>query len=77
MIGRQPIPDAHTILLYTLDPPDSGRKVGTQKAAIGSLVGKSANGGKPQVDSGGGILSLFEADPVARHHGLVEREAGF
>jgi hypothetical protein len=55
LIGRQPIPDAHAMLLYALDPPDSGRKVGTQKPAIGSLVGKSPNGGEPQVDSGGGI----------------------
>jgi hypothetical protein len=60
-----------------LDPPDSGRKVGTQKPAIRSFVGESANGGKPQVDSGGSILGLFEVDPVARHHSLVEGEAGF
>ena len=65
------------MLLYALDPPDSGRKLGTQKPAIRSFVGESANGGKPQVDSGGGILGLFEVDPVARYHGLVEGEAGF
>ena len=65
------------MLLYAFDPPDSSRKVGTQEPAIRRFVGESANGSKPQVDSGGGILSLFEVDPVARHHGLVEGEAGF
>ena len=65
------------MLLYALDSSDSGRKVGTQEPAIRGFVGESANGGKPQVDSGGGILGLFEVDPVARHHGLVEGEAGF
>ena len=77
MIGRSPIPDAHAMLLHAFDPPDSSRKVGTQEPAIRRFVGESANGSKPQVDSGGGILSLFEVDPVARHHGLVEGEAGF
>jgi hypothetical protein len=59
LIGGQPIPDAHAMLLYALDSSDSGGKVGTQKPAIRSFVGKSANGGKSQVDSGGGILGLF------------------
>jgi hypothetical protein len=53
------------------------RKARTQKAAIRSFIGGSASVGKPQVDSGGGILGLFEPDPVARHHGPVEGEAGF
>ena len=66
------------MLLYAFDPPDSSRKVGTQEPAIRRFVGESTNGSKPQVDSSGGdILSLFEVDPVARHHGLVEGEAGF
>ena len=65
------------MLLYALDPPDSSRKVGTQKPAIRSFVGESPNGGKTQVDRGGGILGLFEVDPVPRHHGLVEGEARF
>ena len=65
------------MLFYALDPPDSGRKVGTQKPAIRSFVGEPANGGKAQVDSGGSILGLFEVDPVARHHGLLEGWAGF
>ena len=65
------------MFLYALHPPDSGRKVGTQEPAIRGFVGESANGGKPQVNSGGGILSLLEVDPVARHHSLVKGEAWF
>ena len=52
------------MLRYALDSPDSGRKVGTQEPAIRSFVGESANRGKPQVNSGRGILGLFEFDPV-------------
>jgi hypothetical protein len=47
--------------LYVLDPPDSSRKVGSHKPAIRSFVRESANGGKAQVDSGGGILGLFNS----------------
>jgi hypothetical protein len=65
------------MLLYALDPTDSGRKVGAQKPAVGSLVCKPANGGEAQVDSGGGILGLFETDPVACHYLLVEGKARF
>jgi hypothetical protein len=65
------------MFLYAFDPPNSGRKVGAQKPAIGSLVCKPANGGKAQVDSGGGILGLLETDPVAGHDGFIKREARF
>jgi len=65
------------MFLYALDPPDSGRKIGAQKSAVGSLVCKPANGGKAQVDSGRGIVGLFEVDPVSGHHGFVESKAGF
>ncbi len=77
LVGSQPILDAHGMFLNAFDPPDSGRKIGAQKSAVGSLVCKPANGGEAQVDSGGGIVSLFEANPIARHHGLVESKAGF
>jgi hypothetical protein len=77
LVRRQPIPDAQTMLLYALDPPDSRRKIGAQKTAVGSFVCQSPNRGKAQVDRGGGIFGLFESDPVACHHGLVERKARF
>ena len=64
------------MLLYALDPPDSGRKVGTQKPAIRSFVGESPDGGKPQVDSRGGILGLFEVDPIARTTVLLKARRG-
>jgi hypothetical protein len=65
------------MLLYALDPPDSRRKIGAQKPAVGSFVRQSPNRGKAQVDRGRGIFGLFEIDPVARHHSLVERKARF
>lgn len=34
LVRRQPIPDAHAMLLYALDPPDSRRKIGAQKPAV-------------------------------------------
>ena len=77
LVRRQPIPDAHAMLLYALDPPDSRRKIGAQKPAVGSFVRQSPNRGKAQVDRGRGIFGLFEIDPVARHHSLVERKARF
>jgi len=77
LVRRQPIPDAHAMLLYALDPPDSRRKIGAQKAAVGSFVRQSPNRCKAQVDRGRGILGLFEIDPVACHHRLVERKARF
>ena len=44
LVSSQPIPDAHAMLLYALHPPDSGRKVGAQKPAVGSFVRQSPNG---------------------------------
>jgi hypothetical protein len=64
LIGGKPIPNAHSVLLYALDTPNSRRKVRAQKAAVGSFVCQPANGGETQVDRGGGILCLFEIDPV-------------
>ena len=63
------------MLLYALDPSDSGGKIGAQKPAVGSFVRQSPNRGKAQVDRGRGIFGLFEIDPVACHHSLVERKA--
>src|ERR1700678_2330148 len=65
------------MLLYALDPSDSRRKIGAQKPAVGSFVRQSPNRGKAQVDRGRGIFGLFETDPVACHHSLVERKARF
>ena len=67
LVGGQPIPDAHSMLLYALDATDSGCKVRAQEPAVGSLVREPTNGGETQVDGGGGIMGLFETDPVARH----------
>src|ERR1039458_2689858 len=63
------------MLLYALDPPDSRRKIGAQKPAVGSFVRQSPNRRKAQVDRGRGIFGLFEIDPVACHHSLVESKA--
>src|SRR5436190_23653841 len=52
LVRRQPIPDAHAVLLYALDPSDSRGKIGAQKPAVGSFVRQSANRGKAQVDRG-------------------------
>jgi len=48
--------------LYALDPPDSSRKIGAQKPAVGSFVRQPPNRGKAQVDRGRGIFALFEID---------------
>jgi len=77
LVRREPISDAHAMLLYALDPPDSCRKIGAQKPAVGSFVRQSPNRGKAQVDLGRGIFGLFEIDPVACHHSLVERKVRF
>jgi hypothetical protein len=52
LVGSQPIPDAHSMLLYSLDSPDSGRKIGTQKSAVRRFIRESANSGETQVDRG-------------------------
>ena len=52
LVSSQPIPDAHAMLLYALHPPDSSRKVGAQKPAVGSLVRQPPNGSETKADSG-------------------------
>ena len=65
------------MLLYALDPPDSGRKIGAQQSAVGSFVRQPPNCGKAQVDRGRGIFGLFETDPIACYHSVIERKARF
>ena len=55
LVGSQPIPDAHSMLLYSLDSPDSGRKIGTQKSALRRFIRESPNSGEMQVDRAFGL----------------------
>jgi hypothetical protein len=68
-------PVAHIPCFFTaLNPPDSRRKIGTPKPAIGSLVCQPSDGRQAEVDSRGRVMSLFETDPVSRDYGLIESE---
>jgi len=76
LIGGQPIPDSHAMLFDALHPPDACRKIGAQQPAVGSLVGKPADGRQSEVDRRGSITSLLETDAVSGNDGFVESQAG-
>lgn len=60
---------------HSFHPPDSGRKLRTEQAGIGSLVRDAPNGGQAQVDRGRCVLLLFEVDSVSRDDSAIECEA--
>lgn len=72
LFGGQPIANPHSTFFNALYSSDPCCKVGAQEAAIRSLVCKSANSRETQIDCGGCVLVLFEADPVSCDNGFVE-----
>jgi len=64
------------MFLDTLDSANSCSSIWTQKPTVRSLIRKPPNRRKAEVDGGGGVVRLFEADPVAGDYGPVESEPG-
>ncbi len=77
LFGRQPIANPHSMFLDAFNSSDPRGKVGAQEPAIRGLVCKPANSRETQIDGGGCVLVLLEADPVSCDNGLVESESGF
>ena len=77
MIDGQPVADANTQTLCSIDAPDSGGEIGTQKAAIGCFISQPPHGCKAHVDGGGGKIFLFEKESIAKNDRAVKSEPWF
>ena len=72
----QPIPEAHADPPHPFDSTNTGRQFGTQETSVGRLVRDAPDGGQAKIDRGRRISALFEVNPISKHDGAVEREAG-
>jgi hypothetical protein len=74
LFRSQPVGDPHAVLFHSLHPTDSGRQIGTQQPAIGSLICNPADSCQAEIDGGRRIIGLLEADAVSSDDGFVESE---
>jgi hypothetical protein len=58
LVRRQPVPEPYAVLLYTLNSPDSRRKIGAKQPAVCGLVSKATNRRQPEIDRRRRIMGL-------------------
>jgi len=75
LIGGEPIAQADSKAPNAFHSPNAGGEFGTEKAGISGLVGDPADGGQPQVDRRGRVMTLLQVNAIAQNHRPVEREA--
>ena len=75
MIGGEPIAQADANTPNAFHAPNAGGEFGAEKAGISGLVGDAPNGGQPQVDRRGRVVTLLQVNTIAENHCPVEREA--
>lgn len=73
LFGRQPIAHPHAKSPDAFDATNARRQFGTEEPRIGRLIGNPSNGRESEVDRCWRVMTLFKVNPVAQHHGLVER----
>ncbi|HTU44237.1 MAG TPA: hypothetical protein VMF91_04210 [Bryobacteraceae bacterium] len=73
--SRNPIAGANSKPLHSFDSGDPGRQIRTEQTGVGSLKGKSADRGQPQIDGRRGISGLLKKHSVPQHHNTAERES--
>ena len=74
MLPSEPIAEANSNLLHTLDSTDPRRQIRTEKTAVSRFVGQTTHRPEPKIDRSGGQFPELEVDAVPKYHGLVEGE---
>jgi hypothetical protein len=75
LIGGEPIAQADAKTPNTFHAPNACGEFGAEKAGISGLVGDTPDGGQPQVDRRGRVVTLLEVNAIAENHCSIERKA--
>ena len=76
LFRRQPVPKSDAQASHALDTTNACGQFGTQQTGISRLVRDTADGGQPQIDGRGRVMTLLEVDAIAQNDGAVEGETG-
>src|SRR5262245_56824535 len=77
LIGSKPVAQPHAQAANAFHAPNAGGQFRTEEAGVSGFVRDTPNGGQPEVDRRGRVVTPLQVNAVAQIYGPVEREARF